>query len=251
MSTSTKAGGRGAPGKKRRIESFLLDLTTIEVNTLVTDNISGESMGDPQEAIADLRSRYASKLGAIAGGDGGASTRAFAAPGKRGGRAESMDFRDQRRVAEELIAGQTGLAAGDQGHLDRIRANCGFLDRLSDKLVDAEAEPAGPARTRSPAPRAAAGKPASTEDADDEVTQLSPKEMVALRKMWELGTEPIAFQSVIQAGGDMITRVHPDYATGTHQPLLELHRSGVETAIRVWSSLVDTAVLILEKLFDR
>ncbi len=243
MSPTGKPEAR-ASGKKERIGKMLLDLTSIEVTTLVTEKITGESMGDPQQAVTRLRSLYASKLGGIAdtyGGQGDASKGVLRTPAQKAAASEPMTFKAQGRMADKLVEQHSDLAADDLGHLARIRAHSDHLEGLSAKLGVGEA----PAQSYSSAAAPSAATPSAGEP------RLSPTEMVKLRKMWELGIEPIAMQTVIQMGGDMITRIHPDVVGGAHPLLLDLHRTGIETATGIWRTLVDTAVLILEKILDR
>ena len=239
-------------GKKQRIKDFLLDLTSLEVNTLVTENITGESMGDPRQAIEAIRALYAEKLEAVAAihaedstpSSGPASpprevSAARAAPGTVA--PDSIQGLEQR--ADELKQQyETRLSKEDQNNLTRIRDRCRELTGLMTKL-DGGAELTVSASSQS--------QRASDKSASAKTAELSPEDTVALRKIWELGMEPIAAQTVIQLSGDVITRLHPKFASGQHPMLLELHRAGTATASEMWSSLVDTAVMILEKIIDR
>ncbi len=232
--------------KKERVRRFLLDLTSLEVNTIVTADITGESMGDPREAIEDLRSANATTLGTIAGtldtGEAaeGPGEESVAAPPVRSSR--SLSFKDQARKAEALLESHaTALSDNDQHHLSRICRHCRDLDRLAGKLDVQKPQ------TESIQQRPAAGG----DDGGEATSRLEPEDMLTLRKMWELRAHPIAMQTVVQAGGDIITRIHPDYVGDRGSALLDLHRTGISTATEVWRSLVDTAVMILEKLADR
>ena len=235
--------------KKQRIKRFLRDLTSIEINTIVTERIL--PMGDLRQEVERLRSAYASKLGSIAkthqGGSQPAADSTLESAAAETARAaadpESMSFGEQERRADALLRHEARLSPDDQHQLARIRGYSGELERLSRQLGAAPA-PAADAlesvTSGGAAPGAAAQPP-----------ELGPEDTIALRKILELGTESIAVQTVIQASGDMITRIHPDYATGEQPLLLELHRGGVATVSEMWRSLIDAAVSLLDKIIDR
>ena len=240
--------------KKQRIKRLLLDLTSLEINTLVTENITGESMGEPRQAIAQIHALYAAKLDEIDAAHRDAETapvpaRTPAAQAGATAAATRAQMRDTERRAESLKQQhRQKLSLEDHSHLSGIRDRSRELRGLLGKL-DAAAAPAAAAQIQR-APGAPA--PAATVDsASAETPELEPEDMVNLRKMWELGVEPIAAQTVVQIGGDVITRVHPEYASGQHPMLLELHQAGVSTATGMWNTLIDTAVRILGKIFER
>ncbi len=235
--------------KKQRTKKFLLDLTSLEITTIVTDNISAESMGDPQQAIERISSLYASKLDAIAAthgapdpGKAAARKDVSAKASDASGGATRSAIRDRERQARRMKRKYGAqLSQEDHGHIDRIRDRSRELEGSNDKLGGSSA-PTGAGAQIHPAPQGpeAAERP-----------EFSPEDMVALRKIWELGVEPIAAHTVIQVSGDVITRLHPRYATGQHSMVLELHRTGTSIATEMWSSLIDTAVSILDKIIDR
>lgn len=242
---------------KQRVKRLLLDLTSLEINTLVTENITGESMGDPRQAIAQIQALYAAKLDEIDDAHRGAET--AASPGGQAAPAAQLpaspaaaraQVRDTERRAESLKQQhQDKLSSEDHSHLSNIRDRSRELKGLLGKLGGA----ATPAAAAAQIQRAPGGpEPAASGDsAPAETPELEPEDMVTLRKMWELGVEPIAAQTVVQIGGDVITRVHPKYASGEHPMLLELHQAGVSTATGMWNTLIDTAVRILGKIFER
>ena len=93
------------------------------------------------------------------------------------------------------------------------------------------------------------GKPSSlafdrtkAEDMSDDELQLTDKQKVMIRKVWELGTEEVAMQTVIYLDGDVITRLQPRYyLEQDKQALIQIHNKGVETSITFWGSLVKLA----------
>ena len=54
-----------------------------------------------------------------------------------------------------------------------------------------------------------------------------------IRKVWELGTEVIAMQTIVQVDGDVITRLNPTYMNEKRYPNLQTyHNEGVNIALR-------------------
>jgi hypothetical protein len=69
---------------------------------------------------------------------------------------------------------------------------------------------------------------------------LTSDEILIIRKAWEIGTETVLMQTVIQLDGDIITRMQRDRAVMANANLHEIHRSGVDEAMKHWGFLVDT-----------
>jgi hypothetical protein len=71
---------------------------------------------------------------------------------------------------------------------------------------------------------------------------LRDQELVLIRKVWELGTEVIAMQTIVQVDGDVITRLNPDFMDEEAYPRLhDYHNQGVNIALQHWASLVNVA----------
>lgn len=79
-------------------------------------------------------------------------------------------------------------------------------------------------------------------------TTFSGHDVVTIRKAWELGTEVIVMQSVVQLDGDVLTRINDAYLSAEYQPLRDVHHEGVGTALEQWNSLVKTFAKIVDKL---
>jgi hypothetical protein len=79
------------------------------------------------------------------------------------------------------------------------------------------------------------------------VMQLSADDVLIVRKVWEVGTESIAMQTVAQIDGDVVTRIQAARATLADQPIHDLHREAVGNAMKHWQFLVETLVTITTK----
>ena len=62
---------------------------------------------------------------------------------------------------------------------------------------------------------------------------------VAIRKIWDMGVENIAMQTVIQIDGDVITRIQSGMSVQTKDLVLNVHGLGVDMTMRYWQTLFD------------
>jgi hypothetical protein len=79
---------------------------------------------------------------------------------------------------------------------------------------------------------------------DESIPPLPVKdsELVLVRKVWELGTEVIAMQTIIQVDGDVITRLNPSFMDEKKYPDLKTHHNdGVAIALKHWGDLITIA----------
>lgn len=79
---------------------------------------------------------------------------------------------------------------------------------------------------------------------DESIPPLPVKdsELVLVRKVWELGTEVIAMQTIIQVDGDVITRLNPSFMDEKKYPDLKTHHNdGVAIALKYWGDLITIA----------
>jgi hypothetical protein len=77
---------------------------------------------------------------------------------------------------------------------------------------------------------------------------MEPRQMAILRKIWEVGLEDIAMQTIIQLDGDIVTRIHPRYITDPE--LQRIHHEGVQTSQTLWKQLIDIAINLLKTVTD-
>lgn len=71
---------------------------------------------------------------------------------------------------------------------------------------------------------------------------VNNRELVLVRKVWEVGTEVIAMQTIIQVDGDVITRLNPNCMDEKKHPnLFKYHNEGVGIALRHWENLINVA----------
>jgi len=82
-------------------------------------------------------------------------------------------------------------------------------------------------------------------DALTEMWPISLSDRAEIRKIWEVGTESVLMQTVIQIEGDVITRMNSAVARGQHPEIIEVHKQSIEISLRMWGQLVDAAERLL------
>lgn len=274
----------------RAARQMLDDLVNIEVNTIVKPGMTGRKMPAVGHAILDVFSNYdrwlcehSGEINAAWRVFGTRHKEAFLADVARKGEqskwwiledggqliteldvgtiydpdqpieAGTFDtLRKRARTAEELHrvmtnAGQP-LEKGTAVMLQRIIRNCDELATILRAHGPGDAPPAS-AGTDPPSAtleRSSASGVTSAGDAD-----LTPEEIVRIRKVWELGTETIVMQTVVQLDGDVVVRIDEARTAVDHQALRETHRESVDTALGHWRNLVDTVVRMVGALAGR
>ncbi len=68
---------------------------------------------------------------------------------------------------------------------------------------------------------------------------LDVADATRVRKIWDVGTERVALQTVIQIDGDVITRVRADLADAEANLLYQAHLQGIKTSVESWRFLVE------------
>jgi len=69
---------------------------------------------------------------------------------------------------------------------------------------------------------------------------LTSDQVTLIRKAWEIGTEEIQLQTVIQIDGDVTTRISKSFLKDTNPTLLEIHNHSIVISTGYWQSLVRT-----------
>jgi hypothetical protein len=70
--------------------------------------------------------------------------------------------------------------------------------------------------------------------------ELTSREWIMIRKVWEISIEQIAMQTVIQLDGDVVTRLCRSHATEKHAHLWKAHMDSTQVAMDSWRFLVET-----------
>jgi hypothetical protein len=68
---------------------------------------------------------------------------------------------------------------------------------------------------------------------------LTPDHVTLIRKAWDIGTERIVLQTVIQLDGDVTTRMSESFAAKPNDTVLKIHNDSVAASANFWTSLVN------------
>jgi hypothetical protein len=217
------------------IKTVLERLCSLEINTIVKDNMTGQKMPAPERALLELAEHYDCKLA-----EHGRSR----LPGSpvTGG---PVEFEGLRVRAADVID-HWAADVIDHWAADVIRRwssdpalsddRCGelmLLYRIRDTSEQLTRIFEAAARRGNPV-----GDHASADIAAHPV-ELTADEIVVLHKAWDLDLEQIALQTVIHLDGDVMHRVSPRCANGAAAPLLSAHDAALRTSISYWKTLVE------------
>jgi len=207
-----------------RLKEFAEDLLNLEINTIVKDNITGRKMYDARLALVQIAKKFNIKLTEL--------VNAHKLPeGVLPGSPES--FKVIKEIAKDKIDKYKEIDNPDD------KADLWMLYRIKDssKTILSLFEDI----------KGRQGKSFNNNFWDESKSvkdirawlPFSPEQLGLIRKIWELGVEEIAMQTVIQLDGDVVTRVIPKYANEKHKGLHDLHNQGITTSIKFWKTLVD------------
>lgn len=77
---------------------------------------------------------------------------------------------------------------------------------------------------------------------------LTPDLVTLIRKAWEIGTEKIVLQTVIQLDGDITTRISESLANAPNKTIFQIHNESIETSTKFWFNLVKALGEMVSKI---
>jgi len=226
---------------QKQFADIATDLFNIEVNTILRDNITAQKMPAPRHALIDIGKMYMkamekmdttgsdteiTSLGEYYGSfDGFSALREWA----------SRLMKDDRNNRIELSNDQLSI-------LPRIKDNSDLLKGMFRNLV----RNAEPGSTDWASMLVSMSNNYSRSDLNERndisALPLNEQQLVLVRKIWELGTEVIVMQTIVQVDGDVITRLNSNYLDSPHYPKIRnYHNKGIEIALEHWAGLVTVA----------
>lgn len=210
---------------EEKIKKIAEDVLSLEINTILSDNIEGIKMPDPRHALLDIAKGYDLRLTFI-------GAERMKLPEKHNDFGGWEAFHQLRERANKEIL----RIEGDKDLNNETRANLNILYRIKDKSDQIKGLLAG----KNSVWVQGLSREQINENNVKYSLPLSPSELVLIRKAWELGTEEIAMQTVIQLDGDVITRIQRNYATPDHvnETIHKLHNEGVSKSIFFWKELI-------------
>ena len=229
------------------------DLTTLEINTIIKDNMTARKMPPPGHAVLDIAGCYADKiqidleipLATPFMSDNLGAAEMPRVSEWRPDRVERVDlkcddetFRRLRRAAYRILEDRTDIETHDRVVVLRIMRNA---DQLRSLLRQLETR-----RTSSVDHDNFLG--CNRADLTKQETKLGrhprpslhPAEITLVRKIWDIGVEQVVMQSTVSLTGDVINRVQSQSGPEDVTALLEFHREGIVAAGRMWKLIAET-----------
>ena len=242
------------------------DLTTLEINTIIKDNMTARPMPDVPNALVDIAASYLAKLedlrldisaAAQVAADAQEATWS-ALPVHHG---VGAFYRVPAEFTFKLLFEQIrwGARRGRELHGNRFDASETILLRRiednSDRVrailqaVESGAGEAGDGPRDLARKRVSLASIRANLDVFVPPPDLSLQQRLAIKKIWEIGTEQVIVQTVIPIDGDVITRLSNSdlierYDRDEVDQLLSIHQQGVASAISHWRALLESARLV-------
>ncbi len=235
-----------------QISKIAEDLTKIEVNLIIKRVISAQKMPKPRHALIDIAKEFytvieeygclqiyendpeekrlmvATLLKHEEAGTIG-SLEAFDAL------REVADFRIKEIRTELDRADLEGIQLSERRREDLLLQRP-MLQRIKDKSDQIKGIFNALIYRTEDTPANRNEKTRVTIETEQEPLRLQPDEITLLRKIWEIGIEDIAMQTIIQLDGDVVTRIQPDFVNDLD--VQRMHNEGVMTAISFWKDLI-------------
>ncbi len=219
-------------------------LLTMEANTILRDNMTGEPMPPLPHALLDVAGEYADVL-----------------------RAVGVDLRLYFATALDMLPTLRAplLDNGQPVDSNALTVSADTFDRLRWAATDALRSPS-PRIT--PPQRVLLDRVVNNSDAIKEMFKrfdrsvkeqfegkhradlvgmtiqrssyaIAVDDLIALQKIWDIGTEEIVAQTVVHVTGDVTTRVQEALTRPGSEALFAIHRQSVDASLACWHYLLD------------
>jgi hypothetical protein len=209
---------------RRDLETMARDLTSLEINTIVKDRISGHKMQDPPTALNAIAYAYAEKLRKL--------------------KINARHIVEKKEIDPVFYSQADGL---QPRKVDNSNTTFNHLGIIADAAMDVE-DFHHTERQQLFRIKANSKHLATIADKVAKGQRLQPADQAKLRKIWEIGTDVIVIQTVIQLDGDVINHVLEEEQQRDRKTIFELHYKGIDSALRNWQFLVETIASFLSKI---
>ena len=232
-------------GLKTQIVNIVENLLNLEINTIIRSNITGQKMPAPRHALINIAQELDAKLTELGLPPESPPDQALNLGGF--GSFDMLRERANKRI-EVVEKGAKGQPLTNEQEVDlmmlyRIKNVSDQIKGVFNSLKLREVREWDNNYTRAEIETVRPPFP------------LTADELVLIRKIWEIGVEEIALQTVIQMDGDIVTRVHPRFATQQYEVLHRIHNQSVSVSLSMWKELIgvvkDFFASIGEWLFSR
>lgn len=79
--------------------------------------------------------------------------------------------------------------------------------------------------------------------------KLGREDYTVVRKLWELGTEEVAMQTVLELDGDVVLRISPKYAREDASAIHALHNASVDLSYQYWKTIISLVAEFINTAF--
>ena len=241
------SSSRAPEALRQHFHEVAKDLLTLEVNTIVKDNMTARKMPPIPLALLEVAADYywyivelneQWQVSAV-----NASLVGLEPENRRNSPATFDALREASALLMEAMrqAPLTSPEADDRRAaqiiiLDRIYRNTSILPRLVRQLAAAN-----------PPESLWNGRRADLLDAYEAAAaaHVSPPQLSFIRKTWDIGTATIALQSTMHLDGDIVTAIQKSYAGAEFKTLHDMHLNGARLSIETWETMVRLVIEIV------
>lgn len=209
-----------------RIKSMIDELTHLEINTIIKPNMTGRKMPKTRHALIEIAKRYRIKLIQM-------GYHVLDENDIKPGSYDSFDLiREKAYDAIKDIQEKASVHPLTQKEeedlilLYRIKTMSDQIKGVFNALRRRNVETWDNAYSHEEIEKTQAELP------------LEPHELILIRKIWEVGLEQIAMQTIIHLDGDVMTRIHPKYCDEKSEIIHRIHNESMETAIDFWVEFI-------------
>ena len=213
-------------------ESIGKDLLSLEINTILCEGISSIKMPPPREVVKEIARDYLLFLKRMTPGTKTALKEAGSELWKRIEKkdADVLEKAEDGPLIESILTWTDSLIrvrdqSREQGlSLDpetsnvlyRMKTNCNTLMDILKRAPDFD---------------------------------FTPEALIKVRKIWEVGTDRVLMQTVVQLDGDIITRLQVGRETQKDRWLHEIHKDTVNLGMANWQFMVNTLASLVKSIF--
>lgn len=257
---------------KDKISTTLFDLTHLEINTIIKDEMSAsKAPSSPRLLLHNLSVKYDLKLKSL--GDIYSELDTFEGNGKLlfqgkakmegSGIKSFLELRDRARLFHENIrANEVKLTFlkkpdGTQFTKEEIDADIKMIQRIEaisndvrnilsikgvqpNNILDFdEKETIHKFRVM------------PENEAEKQDLNLDLRQLMVIKKAHDIGTEKVVLQTIIGIDGDVTTRISQSFAKQPVSFINEMHHDATVISVKFWENLVNVVVKLGESIFSR
>lgn len=255
---------------KDQVLEIAKDLLNLEINTILSGGITGGKMPAPQNALRDVARWYLYTLFPRPR-DSRDQLQRLIEESVEGGRFKTGEKgqllltrvydmyhrRCQERITAYFDRGEPLIGESDEDVnlnlmllfriSDASKQIIGILEALQSRQTTAASMNGGWFKAMITRLR----RQAAETQKGDPLAEFTSNELLQIRKIWEIGTDVIVMQTVVQLDGDVVTRIRPDHLTEQDKYLQQLHEYSVKLSVDFWKQLIEILSDFFEKIITK